>query len=146
MVSMFDDYLDSDLEEHENDITIQRSTYQLHHQKVFLDDENYDKDKVCITSSTIDHINLRIPSKEEIDKITAQMISQVHSNYDLRSRTIGNDAIQPSSIFIKDTTHKMEDDRKLVKLKYKKWIGMLVSLSRMVKPLVWLLIFMGGYV
>ena len=53
-----------------------------------------------------------MPSKEEIDKITTKMISQVHSNYSLRNRAIENDAEKTSSIFIKDIAHKMEGDSK----------------------------------
>ena len=75
MVSIFDDCIDSNLEEHEDDVTSQRISYQLHHQQVFLDDKNYDKDMVCNVSSNIENINLRMLSKEEIDKITVEMIS-----------------------------------------------------------------------
>ena len=75
MVSMFDDCIDSDLDKPDNDVTSHKIAYQTHHQKVFLDDENYDKDKVCNVSSIIEHINLRMPSKEEIDKIIVEMIS-----------------------------------------------------------------------
>ena len=53
-----------------------------------------------------------MPSKEEIDKIIVEMISQVYNNYNLRSRTIGNDADKTFGIFIKDITHKMEGDSK----------------------------------
>ena len=53
-----------------------------------------------------------MPYKEEIDKITAEMISQVHSNYNLRNRTNKNDIGKSSSIFIKDITYKMKDDNK----------------------------------
>ena len=40
------------------------------------------------------------------------MISQVHSNYNLRNRVVNNDAGKPSSVFIKDITHKMNDQNK----------------------------------
>ena len=70
-----------------------------------------------------------MPSKEEIDRITVEMISQVHSNYNLRNRTIRNDVGKPSSIFIKDITHKMKDKDKnstietvkIKDIKAKKW-------------------------
>ena len=83
---MCDDFTDFDYEEPENDITSQRISYHLHHQQVLLDDESYDADKVCVTSSDVGHTSLRMPSKEEIDRITVEMISQVHSNYNLRNR------------------------------------------------------------
>ena len=51
-------------------------------------------------------------SKEEIDKIIAEMISQVHSNYNLRNKTTRNYVGKPFGIFIKDITHKMKDDNK----------------------------------
>lgn len=60
MVNLCDDGGESNLEEPENDIVDQRNIYQLHHQQVFLDDE----DTVCTTLSSVDHINLRKPSKE----------------------------------------------------------------------------------
>lgn len=53
-----------------------------------------------------------MPSKEEFDKITAEMISQVHSNSTLRNRTINNDVGKTSGIFIKDITHKMKYENK----------------------------------
>ena len=80
MVSMCSNSMDSDLEETKNDLEDKRVSYQLHHQQVFLDNEGHE-DQVCVTSSEVSHVNLRMPSKEEIDRITAEMISQVHSNY-----------------------------------------------------------------
>ena len=70
-----------------------------------------------------------MPFKEEIDRITIEMISQVHSNYNLRSRIVNNDARNPSSVFIKDITHKMNDENKKINInvpkikdnKVKKW-------------------------
>ena len=129
MASMCDDLTDSDAEEHENDITSQRITHHLYHQQVLSDDEGYDADKVCVTSSDVGHISLRMPSKEEIDRIIAEMISQVHSNYKLRNRTVDNDAGKPSSVFIKYITHKMNDESKKINTdapkiknnKVKKW-------------------------
>ena len=53
---------------------------------------------------------------KEIDRIIAEMISQVHSNYNLRNRAISNDAGRPSSVFIKVTTHKMNDQHKKVSI------------------------------
>ncbi len=116
MVNTSDDLIDSDSEEPENDVTSQRIAYQLHHQQIFLDDEKNDTDKVCNTFYDVDFTNLRIPSKEEIDRITAKMISQVHSNYNLRNRAINNEAGRPSSVFIKDTTHKINDQHKKVSI------------------------------
>ena len=52
-------------------LLVKEFSYQLHHQQVFSDEKNYDKDKVCNVSSNIENINFRIPSKEGIDKITA---------------------------------------------------------------------------
>lgn len=57
------------------------------------------------------------------------MISQVHGNYNLRNRKIGNDVGKSSSIFIKNITHKMKDDNKKTRVetmrvkdsKAKKW-------------------------
>ena len=114
MVSMCDDLIDSNAEERENDITSQRIAYHLHHQQVLSHDEGYDADKVCVISSNVGHTSLRMPSKEDIDRITVEMISQVHSNYNLRNRTVNNDARKPSSVFIKDITHKMNDERKKI--------------------------------
>ena len=93
------------------------------------DDEGYDIDKVCVTSSDVGHTSLRMPSKEEIDRIIVEMISQVHSNYNLRNRIVNNDAGKPSSVFIKDITHKMNDESKKINVdvpkikdnKVKKW-------------------------
>ena len=62
MVSMYDDFIDSDSEEPKNDVTSQRIVHQLYHQQVLSDDEGYDEDKVCVTSLVVDHINLIIPS------------------------------------------------------------------------------------
>ena len=112
MVSMFDDCIDFDLDEHDDDVTSQRIAYQIHHQQIFSEDENYDKDKVCNISSNVENINLRMPSKEDIDKITGEMISEVHSNYSLRNQTIGNDITKTSGIFKKNITHEMEGDSK----------------------------------
>ena len=61
-------------------------------------------------------MNLRMPSKEEIDRITVEMISQVYSNYNLRNQKIINDVGKPSGIFIKDITHKMKDEDKKAKV------------------------------
>ena len=96
---------------------------------MFLDDEGHDEDQVCITSSEVGHVNLRMPSKEEINRIIAEMISQVHSNYNLRKRIVNNDVGKPSSIFIKDITHKTKDEDKkasvetdkIKDIKAKKW-------------------------
>ena len=57
------------------------------------------------------------------------MISQVNSSYNLRSKIVGNEAGKPSSILIKDITHKMKDDNKKINVevvkvkdsKVKKW-------------------------
>ena len=40
------------------------------------------------------------------------MVSQVHSNYNLRNRTVNNNTSKPPGIFIKDITHKMNNDTK----------------------------------
>lgn len=44
MASMCNDCVDSDLEETESDLEDKKITYQLHHQKVFSDNEGYDGD------------------------------------------------------------------------------------------------------
>ena len=57
------------------------------------------------------------------------MISQFHSNYNLRNRIVNNDAGKPSNVFIKDITHKMNDESKRINIdvpkiknnKVKKW-------------------------
>lgn len=129
MVSMCDDCVDFDLEEFENDIANQRIVYQLHHQQVFSDNEGCDEDQICVTSSKADHVNLKMPSKKEIDKVTAEMISQVHSKYNFRNRIVNNDAGKYFGIFIKDITHKMKNDNmkanveitKVKDRKTKKW-------------------------
>lgn len=112
MASMYDDFIDSGSDKPENDITSQRVAYHLHHQQVLSDNEGYDQDKVCVTSSDVGHISLRMPSKEEIDKIIAEMIFEVYSNYNLRNRIVNNDIGKPSRIFIKDITHKMKEKNK----------------------------------
>lgn len=116
MVSMYDDFIDSDFEQPEKEITSQRVSYHLHHQQVLSDDEGYDKDKVCVTSSDVGHVILRMLSEEEIDRITTEMICQVHNNYNLRNRIVNNDFGKYSGIFIKDITHKMNDENKKVKV------------------------------
>ena len=80
MVSMCDDLIDFDSKEPENDITSQRIAYHLHHHQVLSDDEGYDADKVCSTFFDVGLTSLRMPSKKEIDRITVEMISQVHNN------------------------------------------------------------------
>lgn len=70
-----------------------------------------------------------MPSKDEIYRISVEMISQVHRNYNLRNRIVNNDTGKSSSIFIKDITHKMKDDSKETRVektkpkdsKTKKW-------------------------
>ena len=79
--------------------------------------------------STSENINLRKPSKEEIDKITVDMIAQVQSNYGLRNRVINDKTDVYARIFIKDTVPKMQKAMKeleplVVKIKdqkRKKW-------------------------
>ena len=82
-----------DLKYFENDVVSQRNVYQLHHQQVFLDDEYQHEDNVCNMMLAIECMDLRKPSNEEIDKITAEMIAQVHSTYNLRNRTINNELV-----------------------------------------------------
>lgn len=103
--------MDYNLEETESDLENKRDAYQLYHQQVFSDDEDCDDDRVCVTSFEVGHVNLRIPSKEEIGRITGEMISQEHRNYNLRNPIVNNDVGKPSSIFIKDVTHKMKTRR-----------------------------------
>ena len=107
--------MDSNLEEIQNDLKDKRISYQLHHQQVFSNNEEHE-DHICVTSSKVGHVSLRMPSKEEIDRITTEMISQVHSDYNLRNWTIRNDIGKPSGIFIKDITHKMKDEDKKAKV------------------------------
>ncbi len=57
-------------------------------------------------------MSLRVPSKEEIQRVITEMISQVCSNYNLRNRIVNNDVRKPFGIFIKDIKHKMKDDDK----------------------------------
>ena len=57
-------------------------------------------------------MNLRKPSNEEIDRITTEMVAQVHSTYNLRNRTVNNNVGKASRIFIKDITDKMDDGNK----------------------------------
>lgn len=114
MVNLCHDGEESNLEEPKNDVRSQRSVYQSYHQQVLSDNEGYDEEKLCATSSSVDHINIRQPSREEIEKITIEMISQVHSNYNLKNRTVNSDTSKPSGIFIKDITHKMTNDSKKV--------------------------------
>ena len=84
MVSMCNDCVDSNLEI-ESDLENRKVAYQIYHQHMFSDNEGYDEEKVSTTSFEVGHVNLRMPCKEEIDRITAEMISQVHSNYNLRN-------------------------------------------------------------
>lgn len=62
--------------------------------------------------SQVEHIELRKPSKKEIDKITTKTISQVHNNYNFRNKIVNSAGGNSSSIFIKDITHKMKGDTK----------------------------------
>ena len=82
---------------------------------MFLDNEGHE-DQICVTSSEVGHVRLIISFKDEIDRIMAEMISQVHSDYNLRNWTIRNDIGKPSGIFIKDITHKMKDEDKKAKV------------------------------
>lgn len=85
MVSVCSDCVDYNFEDTKSDLKNKRVSYQLHHQQVFSNNEGYNKDQVCATSSEVDHVNLRISSKEEIDRVTLGMISHVYSNYNLRN-------------------------------------------------------------
>lgn len=109
---MCSDCVDYNLEETESDLENKKIAYQLHHQQVFLDNEGYDEDQVCVRSSIIGHVSLRVPSKEEIDRVIVEMISQVHSNYNLRNTIVNNEIGKTFGIFIKDITHKMKDEDK----------------------------------
>ena len=60
----------------------------------------------------VGHMNLRKPSKEEIDKITVEMVTKVQSTYNLRNRILNDNTSKSSSIFIKDVTHKSLDTKK----------------------------------
>ena len=84
---------------------------------MFSDDEGHDEHQVCVTSSEVGHVNLRMPYKEEIDWIIVEMISQVHSNYNWRKKIVNSDVGKPFGIFIKDITHKIKDENKEVKAK-----------------------------
>ena len=44
--------------------------------------------------------------------ITVGMVGQVHSTYYLINKIVNNIASKESSIFIKDITHKMDDENK----------------------------------
>lgn len=63
-------------------------------------------------TSEVGHMNLRKPSKDEIDKITIEMVAQVLSTYNLRNRTLNDNTSKSYGIFIKDVTHKSVDIEK----------------------------------
>ena len=74
-------------------------------------------------------MNLRKPSNEGIDRITTEMVAQVHNTYNPINRTVNNNVGKASGIFIKVITHKMGDENEkdnpvIVKIKDtkgKKW-------------------------
>lgn len=86
----------------------------MHHQQVFLDDEDEDEDedRIWNTLSGVEHMNLRKPSNEEIERITKKMIAHMHSTYNLRNKVFNNNVGKSSGIFIKDITNKMNDENK----------------------------------
>lgn len=90
----------------EHDIEDQRNLYQVYHQQVFSDDEDPDQTIVCNTLDENDHVNLRKPSKEEIERITSELVAQVHSNYNLRNRVVNAAPVKPAGLFMKDTPAK----------------------------------------
>ena len=63
-------------------------------------------------TSNIENISLKKPSKEEIDQITAEMVAQVQTNYNLRNRVVNDKANKTPRIFIKGVTQKPPRDNK----------------------------------
>ena len=60
---------DIDCGETNQDVEYQRKFYESYHQQVSSENEKEIDRKACNMLSTIEHINLRKPSKEEIDQI-----------------------------------------------------------------------------
>ena len=89
---------DEDCAERNQDVVYKRQFHEIYHQHIFSKDEE-DDSRACNMLSTTEHINLRKPFKEEIDKITAIMIAQVQSNYGLRNRIV-NDKLDKSLAFL----------------------------------------------
>lgn len=106
MIHLCDTDVDFVIKGSEHDIEDQRDLYQIYHQQVFSDDEDRDQTIVCSTLDEKDHVNLRKPSKEEIDRITSELVAQVHSNYNLRNRVVNAVPVKPAGLFMKDTPVK----------------------------------------
>ena len=79
---------------------------------MFSDSEDQDENVICNTLATTNHINLRKPSKEEIDRITSELVAQVQSTYNLRNRVVNGAPVKSSIIFIKDNTEKVTHENK----------------------------------
>ena len=68
---------DEDCVENNPDVVYKRQFHESYHQQVFFKNEEEIYSRACNMLSTTKNINLRKPSKEEIDKIIAEMITQV---------------------------------------------------------------------
>ena len=97
----------TNFEEIDLDVNNKIQVYEDYHQLVFSDDEDEIDSRACNMTSDVSHINLRQPSKEEIDKIIVEMVAQVKSNYGLRNMTINDKSNKGFGIFRKDVIHKM---------------------------------------
>ena len=127
--SGYDYESDKDCVEDNQDVVYKRLFYEGYHQQIFSEDEDEVDSKACNMLSTSEDVNLRMPSQEEISKITADMIAQVQSNYNLRNITTNDKPEKTAGIFIKDTMPKVqkvlkEQEPLVVKIKDqkgKKW-------------------------
>ena len=77
MIHLCDSDGESDVNEPNHDITNQRMVYHTHHQQVFSDSEDQDENIICNTLSPANHIILKKPSIQEIDRITSELVAQV---------------------------------------------------------------------
>lgn len=110
MIHLCDTDVDFQMKEPEHDVVDQRNLYQVYHQQVFSGDEDPDQTIICNTLVENDHVNLRKPSKEEIDQITSELVAQVHSNYNLRNRVVNAVPVKPAGLFMKDTPVKKTNE------------------------------------
>ena len=108
----YDYETNEDCAEGNQDVVYKRLFHESCHQQIFSEDEEEIDNKACNMLSTTENISLRKPSKEEINKITIDMIAQVQSNYGLRNKTVNDKPGKAVGIYIKDTAPKMQKTRK----------------------------------
>lgn len=96
----------SDIETWDLDVDHQRQKNESYYQQVFSDDELSVDDQVCNVEHGEDVVSLRRPFDEEIARISATVVAQVKSKYQLRNIIIGEYQGKSSSLFIKHINNK----------------------------------------